>query len=293
MSAMQECKLLIAPRNKKETESDEKNQSLNKAALIRGAGMVVGYESVVSGLSGRSFHAVVLGGISYVAVPGMDLEQQNRFERLLSWAEPITHDNWIPSAEMLRNWRGARVVVSRVRDTYRKAIRDATFEQIPSTEGNAAPELSKMFPLNPGPTKDAEKRDINIEVTKSPYKIDNDDVGQNRYGFEVKVVVPSKQKFHKTPKPDNWRITCKYGFYGEGRRLRIIDHAKLRIIKVISPVSEWINPDQQYQLEAKFEDSVHEKDQVYQIIGETESLDPRMSQVTKHDLEIDIDRGKE
>ena len=107
------------------------------------------------------------------------------------------------------------MVVSRVRDTYRKAIRDATFEQIPSTEGNAAPELSKMFPLNPGPTKDAEKRDINIEVTKSPYKIDNDDVGQNRYGFEVKVVVPSKQKFHKTPKPDKWRITCKYGFYGE------------------------------------------------------------------------------
>jgi len=263
----------------------------NRAALIRGAGMVVGYWRVPRrGLGGKDFRSVVIGGTACPNCPtGFD---QTRLEQLLAWAEPVTHDTWTPNAEMLRSWYGAQSAVKRIRDEINKAISDATTAE-EKPEGKAAPLLSRMFPFETGDKTESPPRDIRIDIAKEPYRMSPDGKETDVYGFEIRVIVPAMRDFKKEYKPDKWRIGCRYGFYGEARRRKIIEHARSRFNQIRINGGDWQELDTDFQTEATYESSVSDQKMVYELRGVTESLDRTMARTTKHDLEITVFRGYE
>ena len=264
---------------------------INRAALIRGAGMVVGYWRVARrGLGGRDFHAVVVGGTACPAIG--DNWDQPRLEKLLAWAEPVTHDTWTPNAEMLRGWHGAQSAIRHMRDEINKVISGSTTVH-ERPEGKAAPLLSKMFPVGTGDTTESEPRDIHIDVTKEPYRIDSSEEGIECYGFEIKVKVPGRRQFRKDPKPSKWRVACKYGFYGEGRRRKIIEHAKSRFTAAKNSGGEWQILETTLQIDAEYENFIADEATICELRGVTEPLDPTLARTTKHDLEIAVFRGHE
>jgi hypothetical protein len=147
-----------------------------------------------------------------------------------------------------------------------------------------------MFPIHTGETPDPRRREIHIEYAKMPFPLESND-GMIRYGFEIEIQVPAHSKFTGETKPAGFRVSCLYGFYGEGRSRRIIDHALLRFTNIRRNDGSWTKLSQKFSNKACFEDSIIDKDCVYRLQGETDVLDNVLASTTKHDLEIIIDRG--
>ncbi|MBM5826411.1 MAG: hypothetical protein FJ054_13915, partial [Cyanobacteria bacterium M_surface_10_m2_119] len=84
-------------------------------AMIRGAGMVVDYAEGLRLQDGGSYCAVALVGSALLHTPSSEaLEKTREFagdaEEYFRAAEPVTHDDWLPTTRRLResyDWRGS------------------------------------------------------------------------------------------------------------------------------------------------------------------------------------------
>ena len=273
----------------KESEDDSsRHLYLNKTALIRGAGMVVGYKGYPrSGLGGKDYYAVVVAGNACPNPEPDSLKAQNRCEQLVGWSEPVTHDTWTENSDHLKQWFRARARIKEVITKIRKSISDVTTEHT-KPEGLAAPLLASLFPLVQGTETEKEKRDINIEITKPPGLL-NEELNDNlQNSFEIKVIVPAKRDFHSDDKPSRWRVTCLYGFYGEGRGRKIIAHSLLKFTGVKKNGQRWESIESDFKKESSYEGLVNNQKLIYELRGITDKLDPFLSQMTKHELEVYI-----
>ena len=261
----------------------------NTVALVRGAGMVVGYWRVPRrGLVAKDYHAVALGGMAW---PIKDaIYDQEHFEKLLAWAEPVTHDNWTYNAEALKYWRGSRTAVREVRNAIVLAVSELTTTTI-TPEGDAAPLLAGMFPLISGDAFGPEPRDISIEVVESPHPLDVGSAQQPQYGFAVKITVPQRSKFRGRQKPDNWKVLCSYGFLGEGRRRKVIEQVKSRFKAVKINGGNWQERPDELDIHSVYQGNVKDKQVIYELKGETEPMDLNIASIAKHDLAVEVYRG--
>ena len=285
------ARLAIALRLSEAEGTHAETFTKNAVALIRGVGMVIGYWHVPrKGIGAKDYYAIALGGLACPA--GDKAYDQDHLEQLLSWAEPVTHDNWTQNAEVLKSWRGSRTAVREVRDAITDAISDATTTTV-SPEGDAAPLLAGMFPLGGGDSANPDPRDIHIEVTEAPHALDFGSDGRPRYGFIFKITVPQRQKFRTKIKPDNWRLVCSYGYLGEGRHRKVIEHVKSRFTRLKIDEGVWKKIDGVLAADATHEEGVGTKQVIYEIEGETEPLDPNVALVAKHDLAVEVYRGYE
>lgn len=261
----------------------------NTVALVRGAGMVVGYWRVLRrGLAAKDYFAIALGGLAWLDT-GKAYDQEH-FEKLLAWAEPVTHDNWTNNAEALKYWRGSRTAVKNVRDTITSAVSELTTITV-TPEGDAAPLLAGMFPLTLGPTPGPDPRDIQIEVVESPHALDVGSAEKPQYGFTVKVTVPQRNKFRAKHKPDNWRAKCSYGFLGEGRHRKVVEQVRSRFTTVRIDQGNWQGIANEFDIHSVYEKGVEDKQVVYELKGETQPMDPNVASIAKHNLAVEVYRG--
>ncbi len=261
----------------------------NTAALVRGAGMVVGYWRIPRrGLAAKDYYAIALGGM---ACPIKDeIHDQEHFEKLLAWAEPVTHDNWTYNAEALKYWRGSRTAVREVRNAIALAVSELTTTTV-TPEGDAAPLLAGMFPLTIGPTPGPDPRDIGIEVVESPHPLDAGSAEHPQYGFTVKITAPQRSKFRTHRKPDNWKVLCSYGFLGEGRRRKVVEQVKSRFTAVRINSGNWQKLADEFDIHSVYQEDVKDKQVIYELKGETQPMDLNMASIAKHDLAVEVYRG--
>jgi len=261
----------------------------NTVALIRGAGMVVGYwPAPRRGLAAKDYYAIALGG---TACPTKDkIHDQEHFEKLLAWAEPVTHDNWTYNAEALKYWRGSRTAVKAVRDAIGRAVSELTTTVV-TPEGDAAPLLAGMFPFGPGPTPGPEPRDISIEVVEGPHALDVGSGEHPQYGFTVKITVPQRSKFRAQKKPDSWKVLCSYGFLGEGRHRKVVEQVKSRFTAVRINGGDWQKRANEFDVHSVYQEDVKDKQVIYELKGETQPMDLNMASIAKHDLAVQVYRG--
>lgn len=260
----------------------------NRAALVRGAGMVVGYWAVPRrGLSGKDFAAVVLGGQALRSNAGA----QHRLEKLLAWAEPVTHDSWTENSDMLRRWWGGRAAIHRVREEIKRLVSDTTM-QSERPVGSAAPILSRMFPLGSGEVSRT-AREVSVQVVHPPGRLTHEGGEGQAFGFEVMVSIPAADRFTRRPRPTGWRVLCQYGFPGEGRSERLIEHARVRFTEARSDSGVWQKLSQDYALECSFEGTVSDVSQIVAIRGRTEPLLASVANIAKHKLRVKVESGAE
>jgi hypothetical protein len=128
-------------------------------ALVRGAGMVVDYVDGNRLVDGGSYCAVALVGRALVHVPHSDAPDRqilmpDDVEEYFRAAEPVTHDDWLPTTRRLResyDWRGS---AGRLR-SLRSELRQLVVQRLLSTDEETpdrGPELL-MRMLNLGRTK--------------------------------------------------------------------------------------------------------------------------------------------
>lgn len=283
------ARLAIGLRMSEAEESQASNPLKNSVALVRGAGMVIGYwHAPRRGLAAKDYYAVALAGLACPAVE--NAYDREHFEKLLAWAEPVTHDNWTPNAEALKSWYGSQAAVRRVRDAIGDSISGLTTTAI-EPEGDAAPLLAGMFPLSFGDAGGPDPRDIHIEVAESPHMLEDGSHGQLRYGFSVKVTVPQRQKFRAKTKPDNWRLVCSYGFLGEGKHRKIVEQVQSRFTAIRVDGGDWHERDDTLGTHSVYEGSVEDKQVTYELRGETGPMNPNVASVAKHDLAVEVYRG--
>jgi len=269
-------------------EDDGQRFFLNKAALIRGAGMVVGYKGYQrSGLGGKDYYAVVVAGNACPNSQPDSQKAQQRCEQLMGWSEPVTHDSWTENSDRLKTWYSARARIKEVITNIRKAISDITTEHT-KPEGRAAPLLANLFPIGRGIEPEREERDIHIEITNPPDPLNEEQSDNLPKSFEIKVTVPAKVDFKGYDKPSKWRVSCQYGFYGEGRKRKIVEHSKLKFTEIRKNGQSWENLQNDFEKESSYEESVNDQKSIYELRGITNELDPFLSQMTKHELEVYI-----
>jgi len=261
----------------------------NTVALVRGAGMVVGYWRMPRrGLAAKDYYAVALGGMAWPIKD--EIHDQEHFEKLLAWAEPVTHDNWTYNAEALKYWRGSRNAVREMRNAIVLAVSELTTTTV-TPEGDAAPLLAGMFPLTLGKSPSADPRDISIEIVESPHPIDVGSAEHPQYGFAVKITVPPRNRFRGQQKPDNWKVLCSYGFLGERRRRKVVEQVKSRFTAIRIDGGNWQKRVDEHDIHSVYQGDVKDKQVIYELKGETEPMDLNIASIAKHDLAVEVYRG--
>ncbi|MCI0413017.1 hypothetical protein L0222_09480 [bacterium] len=259
-----------------------KGPLLNRTALIRGAGMVVGYQRIGRpGLGGKDFYAVVLGGKSCPAHLAAAVREQARCEQLIAYSEPVTHDTWTPQSDKLKRWRGARAEIDRILRSIRSAITEATTSDL-RPEGRAISLLSSYFPIAHG-TESESARDTKLEFLSDP-AIHPDEEGELRYRFHIRVTVPARQDFIGWI-PKRWKVECHYGFYGEDVHRKVVESATVGFTHIKRNGSGW---DLLSKFDRSFEEEVGEHPLVYEFRGETAPLETFLARTTKQELEIKV-----
>lgn len=274
-------KILVCT-NLKEEESDTPSEYVNRTAVIRGAGMVVGYQKIGRpGFGGRDFWAVVLGGKSCPDHLSLTEVQRERCELILASAEPVTHDIWTQNSEALKSWRGARAEIVRILNGIKQAITSATSNEI-KPEGRASSLLAAMFPLSEGTESDG-SRDMAIEVIQPPTLSDSDN-GELRYEFQIRIEVPAYESFTELVKPLFWRVECQYGFYGEDVRRRVVENVALEFTHIRKNGTAWQKlPDRKNS----YEDFIGIPAS-YELKGRTQSMESFLASITKHELQVKV-----
>ena len=251
--------------------------------------MVVGYWRIPRrGLAAKDYYAIALGGMACSIKDR--IHDQEHFEKLLAWAEPVTHDNWTQNAEALKYWRSSRAAVKKVKDAIVSAVSELTTTVV-TPEGDAAPLLAGMFPFGPGLPPGTEPRDISIEVAEGPHALDVGSPEHPQYGFTVKITVPQRSKFRGQKRPHNWKVECSYGFLGEGRHRRVIEQVKSRFRAVRMNNGNWQERADEFDVHSVYEGDVKDKQTIYELKGETEPMNLNMASMAKHDLAVQVYRG--
>jgi len=283
-----EAKAFVAVKK----ELDESNATCyrNYTALIRGAGMVVGYVKVSRGLGGEEYSGVVVSGRA-CPEDKSDKEGNQRSEKLLAYSEPVTHDAWKPDSDNIRacGWRGAHAAVSKVVDGYKNIIAKRT-GHTKKNEGDAAPALARLLTLNQGDAATSE-RDIHIHNIMGPVKTHNESGTKGIFSFKVKI--PAKSDFQAKKKPDKWRVRCSYGFLGEGGR----SGSKIQSLNV--PVSiikaalngDYLEVDSSVTKEFVYVGDVTDEARVFSFRGESQYFEGLTADTSRHELLIRVDKG--
>jgi hypothetical protein len=254
----------------------------NKTALIRGSGMVVGYKNFARLGYGKSdFFSIVLGGKSCPSEYSADIPAQERCEQFLAYSEPVTHDDWTTSSENLKKWYGSKAELRRMLDEVKKAISEAAAQAV-EPEGRVVSLLSSFFPLAAGAENES-ARDMHVEFVMNPTSVACEN-GQVKVQFAIRVKVPAKLRF-AGPVPFRWKVQCRYGFYGEDVRRKVVQNAEVGFTEYKKNGSGWIllgdfRPD----FEAEMEDS----DLSYEFRGETAPLESFLASITKQELQIKV-----
>lgn len=272
---------------KKEMEESSGDKYRNRTALIRGAGMVVGYAKTTRAIGGEEFSAVVVAGR---ACPGED-NSNKRSEKLLAYSEPVTHDTWKPDSDNIKacGWRGATSAVRKIVNGYKDIIAKRTGRETKPT-GEAAPILANLLALTQGDAGVSD-RDIHINNIAGPSKVYDGAHYKGIFSFSVRV--PAKDDFKAATKPKKWRLKCTYGFIGEGGR----HGSKVKSLNMpISIVSATINGldlklESSYAPEINYEGDVTDKVQMFTINGESQILSGLIVDASRHELTIRVDKG--
>ncbi len=273
---------IVICTNLKTEDSDAPNTNINKTALIRGAGMVVGYQRIGRpGFGGNDFWAVVLGGKSCPDYLGLSVKEKERCEQLLASSEPVTHDIWTPNSEGLKKWRGARAQIVKILDGIKQAIAKATTIET-KPEGRATSLLASMFPLSEGSMADG-SRDMSLEVLQQPTLLSSTD-GQLKYEFKVRVRVPGRNSFAEIIKPLKWRIECQYGFYGEDTHRKVIENVDLELTHKRTN-GDWVPLSGENNW---YEDFIQEDEVSCEIKGVTGNIESFLAFITKHELQVKV-----
>jgi hypothetical protein len=264
--------------------SDEfANNSLkNRVALIRGAGLVVGYRQAKRySIGSKDCFAVVVAGAAY---PGEISTSQLRGEQLLGMSEPVSHDNWTQNSDRLQKWYGAKAAIRRVLDQIDEAIRKVTADQkIP--EGRAAPLLSRMFNFgtDAGPTIE---RQFSITFPKPP---EPEKPGSRIRIFVVKIAVPGKNGLREDGIPENkipgkWKLECSYEFQGEGRNPHRVESAKLKFNRIKIKDEKWEDLPSDFSTKTIYANVLEESGYTIELSGITEELDTTLAGIARQQL---------
>jgi hypothetical protein len=257
----------------------------NKVALIRGAGMVVGYiQPARKGLNAKDFYGVVVGGNACPNSQTNGDQKQRRCERLLALAEPVTHDKWTDKSDALKGWYGARARITEILARISKAVTENTCDVVPP-EGDAAPELAKLFPLNEGDEAGYE-RDMSVEVIEGGTRHWTADNAAVRYEFHVRIVIPGRQNFEGDNKPTRWRTECRFGFVGDGRSQKIVGSLPVRLTERLATSGIWVSLKQGLSDVGLLEDDVMDDEQICELRGETDLIDPSLDASRRYALHV-------
>lgn len=260
-------------------EQDPENDELiNHLALIRGSGMVVKYEKINATASGKSFHGIVLAG---TVLEGKNEEAQKHLDKLLSLSEPVSHDNWDSNSDNLSSWRGARALVKRIRDLYKKKLEELTSE-VSNPEGEAAPILSRIFNLDSG---DASPTIRSIKNRNISLKRKTESGGDTYYEFGFEIIVPRKKDFPGPKKPNNWKLICEVGPVGEGRLKTIIHKVPVKINSIVVERKQ-IYTEKDFKEQGIYESHIVDEEKKYFISGITEPLFKDIASQVKVELSI-------
>ncbi|MFZ4986085.1 MAG: hypothetical protein ACOYLF_11545 [Blastocatellia bacterium] len=153
-------------------------------AMIRGAGMVVDYAEGLRLHDGGSYCAVALVGSALLQTPSSEaLENSREFagdaEEYFRAAEPVTHDDWLPTTRRLResyDWRGSSGRLKGLRGEIRQLLQ----QQLLSDEEpapDAGPELlMRMLSLGEGVSPVAaargEKSRLEVRIDREGSRFD-------------------------------------------------------------------------------------------------------------------------
>lgn len=127
-------------------------------AMIRGAGMVVDYAEGLRLHDGGSYCAVALVGSALLQTPSSEaLENSREFagdaEEYFRAAEPVTHDDWLPTTRRLResyDWRGSAGRLRGLRAEIRQLLQ-LRLLSVDEPAPDAGPELlMRMLTLGEG-----------------------------------------------------------------------------------------------------------------------------------------------
>jgi len=99
-------------------------------ALVRGAGMVIDYVDGNRLADGGSYCAVALVGLALVQAPASEATEKQTLlpqdvEEYFRAAEPVTHDDWLPTTRRLResyDWRGSAGRLRSLRSGLRQLV---------------------------------------------------------------------------------------------------------------------------------------------------------------------------
>lgn len=275
---------------KKELENSSANPKLNHTALIRGAGMVVGYTKVTRALGGEDYYGVVVSG-NACPINKSDCLENQRSEKLLAYSEPVTHDAWKHNSDNIKacGWKGARASVRAVVDGYINAIKNRT-GHVNKSEGDAAPLLGRLLTLGQGDAGTSE-RDISITDIQKPFKATDEKGSKGIFGFNVEI--PPKDLFAGKTKPEKWRIKCTYGFLGEGGRngSKISSlNVPVRAVRILLDGVK-IDIDSEFKKEISFEHDVTDTVQKLSIEGETDYFTGLTANTARHEVDIVCSKG--
>ena len=272
---------------KKESEDSNSTKYRNRAALIRGAGMVVGYAKSTRALGGEDFSCVVVSGR---ACPDGNKENK-RSEKLLAYSEPVTHDAWRPDSDNIRacNWWGAATAVRKIVDGYKTIISKRTGRETKHT-GDAAPVLANLLALNQGETGSSD-RDIHIQNITGPIKTIDAAGSKGIFSFDVKI--PAKNDFKAEIKPEKWRLKCSYGFIGEGGRNGSTVKSLNMPISVVNATLDDLDLklDPAPVAEIVYEGEITKEAQMFSLSGESQAFSGLLADSSRHEVIIRIDKG--
>lgn len=277
------CKASVLAVTMAPDESDKAaTRFRNRTALIRGSGMVVGYKNFArAGLGKNDFYSIVLGGKSCPAEHSEAPENQDRCEQFLAYSEPVTHDDWTVTSENLKKWYGSKAELRRMLDQIKKAIAEATAE-LHEPEGTVASLLSNFFPLAAGTERET-VRDMHVEFLQNPGAVSCGD-GLVKYEFAIRLRVPARQNFNG-PAPAKWKIECRFGFYGEDVRRKVVEDLAAGFTDHKKDGSGWERLD---DFLPSFEGPVEDSDLCYDFRGETAPMMSSLAASTKQELQIKI-----
>ena len=200
---------------------------MNKIALIRGAGMVIGYKELpIKTLNSSNFHALVVGGNACPQHSNTENEKfcSKRCDQLLALAEPPSHDDWTHKSDNLQfnfKWYGAPALIKRINNDYIKLIKNE-IGQKEKVEGKASISLAKRLKFSQGDSPTSSRySEVSVRYTKLNFEKDGSAFGEVK--ARIKIPEIAKIKNHaKGYSPKNTKIEGSYFIVGEEKKERIM-----------------------------------------------------------------------
>jgi hypothetical protein len=187
----------------------------NRVALVRGPGMIIGYQRFLrKGLNASDYIGVALAGAAVDATK----EPQKSLDLLLARSEPITHDEWSSHGEQLKNWYGAAAAVDRIIGNIKDEVQSQTGGYVPEGDA-AAPELARLLGFGIAGDKRQGGKIVTVEPDdKLKRTQENCDPSSARWTTTYRVIVPkaTSKEFEPARKngltPERVKVNVSIGY---------------------------------------------------------------------------------